>query len=512
MPSRNVSLRLRDLQEKDSGSYLCFVNLQDNQGTVKGQSSKHLELDVLVPPAPPSCHLRGVAHVGTNVTLSCQSPRNAIHGSLSLKNLSTSMSGVYVCKAHNEVGSAQCNVTLTVSTGPRATVVAGAVVGTMVGLGLLAGLVLLYQHRGKALEEPANDIKVSLSLQSSHSDPSPSLECPPNPKPGTPHPSHLTASEIGEKGTTEGAPGLAVEVKVPSEPLSAPVGKTAELTCSYSTSVGDNFALEWSFVQPGKPVSMSQPILYFTNGQLYPTGSKAERASLLQNPPTGGVATLKLTDVRPSDAGTYLCHVNNPPDFYTNGLGLINLTVLVPPSRPSCSQSGQTSVGGSAALRCSSSTGAPKPVYNWIRLGASPTPSPGSMVQDEVSGQLILTNLSLASSGTYRCVATNQMGSASCELTLSVTDPSKGRVAGTVIGVLLGVLFLSVAVFCLIRFQKERRKRPKETFGGSDLREDAVAPGVSEQPLESEDSSNGLLERPSSASTVTTKSKLPMVV
>ena len=47
MPSRNVSLRLRDLQEKDSGSYFCFVNLQDNQGTVKGQSSKHLELDVL---------------------------------------------------------------------------------------------------------------------------------------------------------------------------------------------------------------------------------------------------------------------------------------------------------------------------------------------------------------------------------------------------------------------------------------------------------------------------------
>ncbi|XP_055271935.1 endothelial cell-selective adhesion molecule isoform X1 [Moschus berezovskii] len=183
MPSRNVSLRLRDLQEKDSGSYLCFVNLQDSQGTVKGQSSKHLELDVLVPPAPPSCHLRGVAHVGTNVTLSCKSPRSkptaqyqwvrsppssqvffapvldAIHGSLSLKNLSTSMSGVYVCKAHNEVGSAQCNVTLTVSTGPRATVVAGAVVGTMVGLGLLAGLVLLYQRRGKALEEPANDIK-----------------------------------------------------------------------------------------------------------------------------------------------------------------------------------------------------------------------------------------------------------------------------------------------------------------------------------------------------------------
>ncbi|XP_039728754.1 V-set and immunoglobulin domain-containing protein 2 isoform X3 [Pteropus medius] len=266
------------------------------------------------------------------------------------------------------------------------------------------------------------------------------------------------------------APGPAVEVHVPAEPLSTPVGKTAELTCSYSTSVTDNFALEWSFVQPGEPISAAHPILYFTNGHLYPTGSKAKRASLLQNPPTGGVATLKLSNVHLLDTGTYLCHVNNPPDFYTNGLGLINLTVLVPPSSPLCSQSGRISVGGSAALRCSSSEGAPKPVYNWVRLGSSLTPSPGSMVQDEVSGQLILTNLSLASSGTYRCVATNQMGSASCEMTLSVTEPSKGRVAGAVIGVLLGVLFLSIIALCFIKFQKERRTKPKETYWGSDLR------------------------------------------
>lgn len=49
---------------------------------------------------------------------------------------------------------------------------------------------------------------------------------------------------------------------------------------------------------------------------------------------------------------------------------------------------------------------------------------------DEVSGQLILTNLSVASSGTYRCVATNQMGSASCEMTLSVTGRDAGQTLG----------------------------------------------------------------------------------
>lgn len=57
------------------------------------------------------------------------------------------------------------------------------------------------------------------------------------------------------------------------------------------------------------------------------------------------------------------------------------MNFVVPPSSPLCSQTGRISVGGSAALRCSSSEGAPKPVYNWVRLGSSPTPSPGSMVQ-----------------------------------------------------------------------------------------------------------------------------------
>lgn len=60
---------------------------------------------------------------------------------------------------------------------------------------------------------------------------------------------------------------------------------------------------------------------------------------------------------------------------------VLSVIFAVPPSSPLCSQSGQTSVGSSAALRCSSSEGAPRPVYHWVRLGSSPTPSPGSMVQ-----------------------------------------------------------------------------------------------------------------------------------
>lgn len=65
---------------------------------------------------------------------------------------------------------------------------------------------------------------------------------------------------------------------------------------------------------------------------------------------------------------------------------VLSVILAVPPSSPLCSKSGQTSVGGSAALKCSSSQGAPRPVYNWVRLGSFPTPSPGSMMQGKGLG------------------------------------------------------------------------------------------------------------------------------
>lgn len=47
MPSRNLSLRLEGLQEKDSGPYSCSVNVQDKNGQASGHSIKTLELNVL---------------------------------------------------------------------------------------------------------------------------------------------------------------------------------------------------------------------------------------------------------------------------------------------------------------------------------------------------------------------------------------------------------------------------------------------------------------------------------
>lgn len=69
-------------------------------------------------------------------------------------------------------------------------------------------------------------------------------------------------------------------------------------------------------------------ILYYTNDQLYKNGPQADRLSLLYDPPTLGSASIQLSKVRASDAGTYTCQVNNPPDFSGSGFGLIHFTVL----------------------------------------------------------------------------------------------------------------------------------------------------------------------------------------
>lgn len=68
-------------------------------------------------------------------------------------------------------------------------------------------------------------------------------------------------------------------------------------------------------------------MLYF-DGQLYQINSLRGRMQLLQDPPTGGIASVRIIDLQPSDSGVYICEVINPGDWSGTGLGVINLTVL----------------------------------------------------------------------------------------------------------------------------------------------------------------------------------------
>ncbi|XP_074833262.1 V-set and immunoglobulin domain-containing protein 2 [Carettochelys insculpta] len=294
-------------------------------------------------------------------------------------------------------------------------------------------------------------------------------------------------------------------------------GSSVELPCHYTTSVDKNFMLEWRFAPGSAAPEQGQQILYFTNGKLYTPGSQAARLRLLHDPPTMGEATLQLENVRASDSGTYICEVNNPPDFYGSSSGSIRLTVLMPPSTPVCKVTESAHVGGEATLTCSSVEGVPAPIYTWSRLDSKSALPLANMVLDERTGKLQLTNLSLAFSGTYQCVASNQFGHASCQVTISVSGAAEaGVVAGVVIGVLLVLFLLGAAGLYLFWYRRKDKKDSQCAYTGNDIREDATAPGISDTSLQRRASDPGsrFLDQPASRpeSASTTKSRINIVV
>ncbi|NXT61226.1 ESAM protein, partial [Chaetops frenatus] len=128
-----------------------------------------------------------------------------------------------------------------------------------------------------------------------------------------------------------------------------------------------------------------------------------------------------INATREQDSGQYMCTVNvmDDPNRLGKNVGIINLTVLVPPAAPTCQLHGNAIVGANVTLSCSSKKGKPSPLYQWQR--EPPTlQRPNFSPADRARGTLKLTNLSLEMSGVYVCRAENQAGSKNCSIVLEV--------------------------------------------------------------------------------------------
>ncbi|NXG94625.1 ESAM protein, partial [Stercorarius parasiticus] len=76
-----------------------------------------------------------------------------------------------------------------------------------------------------------------------------------------------------------------------------------------------------------------------------------------------------INATREHDSGQYMCTVNVVDDVTSTGknIGVINLTVLVPPATPTCQLHGDPTVGANVTLSCTSKKGKPLPAYQWQR-------------------------------------------------------------------------------------------------------------------------------------------------
>ncbi|XP_027300095.3 endothelial cell-selective adhesion molecule isoform X1 [Anas platyrhynchos] len=184
--THNISVFINSTRERDSGQYMCTVNVVDD-ATSTGKNVAVINLTVLVPPAPPACQLRGSPAVGANVTLSCASEKgkpsptyqwqrmaptlqvffppaqDRARGTLKLTNLSLDMSGLYKCVAENQAGSAECRIILEVHSTREGAIIAGAVLGSLGALATVAffarRLVGYRRKKRDGQEEAANEIK-----------------------------------------------------------------------------------------------------------------------------------------------------------------------------------------------------------------------------------------------------------------------------------------------------------------------------------------------------------------
>nr|XP_023409684.1 V-set and immunoglobulin domain-containing protein 1 [Loxodonta africana] len=288
-----------------------------------------------------------------------------------------------------------------------------------------------------------------------------------------------------------------VQVTIPDNVVNVTIGSDVTLVCIYTTTVTslDKLVIQWSFfhnreLQPvshspclntegleEKAVSQCLDMAHardargrcsWTSQIYYSEGGQAAAIGRFKNRIVGssqpGNASITISNMQPADTGIYICDVNNPPDFVGKNQGILNVTVLVKPSKPFCSIQGIPETGHPVSLSCLSTIGTPTPVYYWYKLeGKDIIPVKESF--NPATGILVIGNLTNFEKGYYQCTAINNLGNGSCEIDLTSSQPEVGIIVGALVGSLAGAAIILSAV-CFARNKakaKERKRNSKAT-------------------------------------------------
>uniref|UniRef100_A0A493T0X9 Immunoglobulin superfamily member 11 n=1 Tax=Anas platyrhynchos platyrhynchos TaxID=8840 RepID=A0A493T0X9_ANAPP len=163
-----------------------------------------------------------------------------------------------------------------------------------------------------------------------------------------------------------------LEVSVSSGSIQVARGQTAVLPCTFTTNAAlTNLNVIW-MVTPLSNANQPEQVILYQGGQIFGGAPQFYgRVGFAVTMPTTS-ASIFINNTQLSDTGTYQCLVNNLPDRGSRNIGVIGLTVLVPPSAPLCRIQGSLDVGSDITLTCSSEEGIPRPTYLWEKLDNVP--------------------------------------------------------------------------------------------------------------------------------------------
>ncbi|XP_074837437.1 immunoglobulin superfamily member 11-like [Carettochelys insculpta] len=273
-----------------------------------------------------------------------------------------------------------------------------------------------------------------------------------------------------------------VEVSVGAASIQVVRGGNVLLPCSFHTTVSlSRLNIIWTVTPLAEP-DRPQQVLAYEQGEVVESLSQYTGRVGFAFSPTQS-ATIFLNATRRSDSGTYQCSVMNPPDRATPNIGVIRLTVLVPPSSPQCSREGSGEEGGAVRLSCAERDGVPAPTFTWEKIPPNKQPLVLSYTggADAHRALLTLQNLTAATSGLYRCTASNALGSGACSIQLHVLLAPQGTlgiVVGVTVTLSMGLVLLTLLALVLWLHHQSVGKWPEEDVEDSynEIRVDSLSP------------------------------------
>ncbi|XP_041067584.1 immunoglobulin superfamily member 11 [Carcharodon carcharias] len=271
-----------------------------------------------------------------------------------------------------------------------------------------------------------------------------------------------------------------LEVTMSSKSVQVARGQTAELPCTFITSAALNqLNIIWT-VTPLSNVNQPEQVILYQGGQVISGATQFNsRVGFVVTMPSTS-ASIFINNTQLSDTGTYQCLVNNVPDRGERNIGILGLSVLVPPTVPFCRLQGVVDAGNDVTLTCSSEEAIPIPTYSWEKLDSFVKLPPMS-VHDQMQGTLILRNISTATNGLYQCTASNTIGSNTCAIDLQLVAPQLQNVGIIVGAVVTGILTLLLCIFSIVvilLYWKSKNKYEEEETP-NEIREDDIPPSSS---------------------------------
>ncbi|XP_038658151.1 immunoglobulin superfamily member 11 isoform X1 [Scyliorhinus canicula] len=271
-----------------------------------------------------------------------------------------------------------------------------------------------------------------------------------------------------------------LEVTMSSRSVQVARGQTAELPCTFTTSAALNqLNIIWT-VTPLSNANQPEQVILYQGGQVISGATQFNsRVGFVVTMPSTS-ASIFINNTQMSDTGTYQCLVNNLPDRGERNIGILGLSVLVPPTTPLCGLQGVVDTGNDVTLTCRSEEATPPPKYSWEKLDSFIKLPPMS-VHDLSVGTLILRNISTAANGLYQCTVSNTIGSSTCVIDLQVIAPQLQNVGIIVGAVVTGILALLLCIFSIIVilfYWKSKNKYEEEEIP-NEIREDDIPPSSS---------------------------------